>query len=115
RMPQAHMTSTSRSREKLIEANLFFAKHTKYCGKLKLFKLLYLLDFRHFKETGRSVTGLEYQAWEKGPVPRDLYDEWLFPEEDFSRAVSVVEERVYDMARERVVARREPDETVFTA
>jgi len=40
-------------------------------GKTKLFKLLYLLDFHHFRETGRSVTGLEYRAWKHGPVPFD--------------------------------------------
>lgn len=62
-------------REKLINAITYFAEHTKYCGKTKLLKLLYLLDFCHFKQTGKSVTGLEYFAWEKGPVPVTLYEE----------------------------------------
>ncbi|MFC1858011.1 Panacea domain-containing protein [Thermodesulfobacteriota bacterium] len=38
-------------------------------------KLLYFLDFIHFKHTGKSVTGLDYYAWQMGPVPRDLYEE----------------------------------------
>jgi len=61
----------SRDREKLVNAIVFFAGNTRYCGKTKLFKLLYLLDFHHFRETGRSVTGLEYRAWKHGPVPFD--------------------------------------------
>ena len=49
-------------REKLINAIIYFAQNTKYCGKIKLFKLLYFLDFWHFKQTGKSVTGLDSQA-----------------------------------------------------
>ncbi len=62
-------------REKLINAIVYFARHTNYCGKTKLLKLLYFLDFCHFKQTGKSVTGLEYFAWERGPVPKDLFKE----------------------------------------
>ena len=46
----------SRSRDKLINAILFFAERTRALGKIKLFKLLYLLDFEHFRKTGRPVT-----------------------------------------------------------
>ncbi len=62
-------------REKLINAIIFFANNTKYCGKTKLLKLLYFLDFKHFKETGKSVTGLDYYAWQMGPVPKELFEE----------------------------------------
>ena len=64
----------NRQNEKKIHAMVFFVKKTKHCYKLKLFKLLYFLDFDHFKETGRSVTGLEYFAWSMGPVPNSLYE-----------------------------------------
>lgn len=64
-----------RKKEKLIHAMIFFIKETKYCYKLKLFKLLYFLDFNHFKQTGKTVTGLEYFAWPMGPVPSSLYEE----------------------------------------
>jgi hypothetical protein len=47
-------------REKLIQSVIYFAKNTEFCGKVKLFKLLYFLDFEHYKMTGRSVTGLKY-------------------------------------------------------
>ena len=62
-------------REKLINAIVYFATRTKYCGKTKLLKLLYFLDFKHFKQTGKSVTGLDYFAWQMGPVPKELFEE----------------------------------------
>jgi uncharacterized phage-associated protein len=63
------------NREKLVNSIIYFAKNTKYCGKTKLMKLLYFLDFAHFKQTGKSVTGLGYFAWRMGPVPRELFEE----------------------------------------
>ncbi len=42
----------------------------KLLGKIKLLKLLYSLDFCHFKQTGMSVTGIDYFAWEMGLVKR---------------------------------------------
>ncbi|MFH2219056.1 MAG: Panacea domain-containing protein [Pseudomonadota bacterium] len=62
-------------REKLINSIIYFAEKTKFCGKTKLLKLLYFLDFRHFKQTGKSVTGLDYYAWDMGPVPKVLFEE----------------------------------------
>lgn len=62
-------------RKKIINSIIYFAKNTKYCGKTKLLKLLYFLDFFHFKQTGKSVTGLEYFAWNMGPVPKVLFEE----------------------------------------
>src|SRR5690606_25574398 len=40
---QTMLKSTNRT--KLIHAIVYFATHTRFCGKVKLFKLLYLLDF----------------------------------------------------------------------
>lgn len=62
-------------REKILNAILYFAKNVKYPSKVKIFKLLYFLDFIHFKETGQSVTNLDYYAWDYGPVPKDLFEE----------------------------------------
>jgi len=89
-------------RQKLIQAIVYFASHTKYCGKIKLFKLLYLLDFEHFRQTGKSVTGFEYQAWKFGPVPVELMEEWEDLSEDFTKVVHIVEERVIDYDRQAV-------------
>jgi uncharacterized phage-associated protein len=104
----------SREREKLINAIVFFATQTQHCGKVKLFKLLYLLDFNHFRETGRSVTRLDYLAWKLGPVPLQLVQEWDQLEPDLAAAVDVVPERVIDYDRETVVPRVAFNESLFT-
>jgi len=62
-------------REKLLNAVLFFVKNVRNPSKLKIYKLLYFFDFRHFKETGRNVTNLDYYALDFGPVPLDFYNE----------------------------------------
>jgi len=76
-------------RQKLFEAILFFLKNTKYCGLVKLFKLLYYLDMLHFRETGRSVSGLLYKALPYGPVPTALYDELGNPPPDLAQVISI--------------------------
>lgn len=81
----------SHERDKLINAIIFFAKNTRCLGKTKLCKLLYFLDFEHFKETGRSVTGLDYSAWKMGPVPVALYEEVEMPEPDMAEKIEFKE------------------------
>ena len=58
--------------EKLKNAVIYFLNNTKYCGNTKLAKLLFYLDFEHFKQTGKSVTGLEYKAYKFGPYPQEF-------------------------------------------
>lgn len=93
----------NRNREKFIQAILYFAHNTSALGKVKLFKLLYLLDFEHFRQTGRSVTGLEYRAWKMGPVPAQLVQQWDALEDDMAAAIRIVPEQVVDFWREKVV------------
>ncbi|MBB4003240.1 Panacea domain-containing protein [Aurantimonas endophytica] len=71
----------------MIQAIVFFAHNTRKLGKTKLCKLLYFLDFEHFKQSGRSVTGLKYNAWPMGPVPVVLYNEIEDPSPELSNAV----------------------------
>ncbi len=82
----------SHEREKLINAIIFFANNTKFLGKTKLCKLLYFLDFEHFKVTGRSVTGMDYYAWKMGPVPVELYEEVESPEPDMADKIEFVQQ-----------------------
>lgn len=84
----------SRSRDKLLHAINYFVHNTKYCGKVKLYKLLYFLDFQHYMEVGRSVTSLEYFAWPKGPVPVELQNEFEDPRPDMTAAMHVTEKSV---------------------
>jgi uncharacterized phage-associated protein len=82
----------SDQRDKLLNAIIYFVSNTKRCHTLKLFKLLNFLDFEHFRQTGFGVTGLEYRAWEKGPVPTRLWQEMTkAPREDLHRALSIVQ------------------------
>jgi len=104
----------SRHREKLINTVIYFASNTAHCGKIKLIKLLYLLDFEHFRQTGRSVTGLEYHAMKMGPVPMALYQEWDTLQPDLADAIEIVPERVIDFVREAVRPRRAFDASHFT-
>ena len=62
-------------RLKLLNVILYFISNTKRPNLTKLLKLLYFLDFTHFKETGYPALNLIYYAWDYGPVPRDFYEE----------------------------------------
>lgn len=104
----------SREREKLINAIVFFAENTRYCGKIKLFKLLYLLDFEHFRQTGLSVTGLEYRAWQYGPVPAAVAQEWDAPQADFQQAIRIEPEPVFDYTRQAAKANVPFNDRYFT-
>lgn len=84
----------NRDREKLLHAVAFFAENVDKCGKIKLFKLLYFLDFEHYKLTGRSVTGMDYFAWKMGPVPKALYEEIKSPKHDLRDFMDIQEKIV---------------------
>ncbi|QDZ30703.1 DUF4065 domain-containing protein [Noviherbaspirillum sp. UKPF54] len=61
-----------------------------------------MLDFEHFRQTGKSVTGFDYQAWKFGPVPVRLMEEWEQLDEDMAAAIHIVEEPVIDYVRQTV-------------
>jgi uncharacterized phage-associated protein len=73
-----------------------------------------LVDFAHFHETGHSVTGLDYHAWELGPMPVDVHQEWDTMRDDLAAAIEIVPERVVDYERETVRPRRPFDESAFS-
>jgi uncharacterized phage-associated protein len=60
-------------RQKLINVVLFFAKETRHMNTTKLMKLLNFFDFEHFKKTGYPSVGLEYYAFNQGPVPKKFW------------------------------------------
>ena len=82
----------SRSREKLINAIIYFMGETNHCHTLKLFKLLNFSDFEHFRQTGRTIFGLEYRALPNGPVPTELFEEIKRGgDKDLKAAISLIE------------------------
>ena len=104
-----------RNREKLLNALIYFSENVLYLGKTKLFKLLNYLDFLHYQKTGRSVTGLRYYAWEKGPVPKDLQNELKRPSKDFNEHFyKKLEVFGGGKQRERLVARKKFNPSWFS-
>lgn len=107
----------SYSREKLLNAIIYFVENTKYCHTLKLFKLLNFLDFEHFRQTGRSVTGQSYRAWPNGPAPNQLWHELEHPTGDLLDAVAVwkIKDDITDKTLLRVIkAKRKFDSKYFS-
>ena len=109
-------------REKLLNAIAYFVGNTKYCHTLKLFKLLNFLDFEHYRQTGRSVTGLSYHAFSSDPLARALYDEIKEETEDEIPAWGVkktlVGIKIFDGITEVLIheftTNNDFDETYFT-
>lgn len=100
------------NKEKLINSILYFTKNVKYPGKTKICKLLFSLDFDHFKETGKSVTGLDYYAWKRGPVPKSLFFELngdIIPEEYQPYIVITKRENFHEIR-----SKKKPNLSVFS-
>ncbi len=108
----------SRDREKLINAIIFFLRNTRHCHTLKLFKLLNFADFEHYRQTGKTITGLEYRALPKGPVPTSLLDEIRRGgSKDLKEAVALFEVRddiTDELLRRDLKPRREFDARWFS-
>ncbi len=83
------LSPVNHSRVKLLNLIIYFTKNTKHCGITKLCKLLYFADFKHFQETGKSITSSHYFAWKWGPVPVEVYFELKEPKKDFKEKIAV--------------------------
>jgi len=100
----------------------YFINNTEYCYKTKLFKLLFLYDFAHVKETGIPATNLNYFAWPKGPVPNELFSkidtrfENLKIENDSFNEYFDIEYREYPGKKTatKLVPKKEFDKNVLT-
>ena len=106
-------------RSKLLNAVLFFARNTKRVNLGKLSKLLYFLDFIHFRQTGYPSIGLEYYAFERGPVPRDFWVEIRDANvpEDFTGKIGLMlktDDFAPSYKEVEVHALEKPDLSVFT-
>ena len=106
-------------RQRLVHALAYFAAKVKNPFKVKMFKLLFLFDFTHFKETGLPATDSSYYAWDRGPVPKDLFEELeegRVPD-DLNGLISIVTQQREDgfvSYRFAPRAKSKPDLSVFT-
>ena len=78
-------------RKKILNMIIYFTKNL-YVTKTKLMKLLFYSDSKHFQQTGRSITGLIYEAWEYGPVPRSLFNELNNLPEDLADSINITQQ-----------------------
>ena len=106
-------------RKKLLNAVLFFSKNTKHSNVTKVSKLLYFLDFTHFRQTGYPCIGLNYFAFEKGPVPKDFWlevKEGHVPEDFRDKLALLTRVDELDPSRKEIVfrAKADPDLSIFT-
>lgn len=81
-------------------------------GMVKLNKILFFIDFKNFRDTGRSVTGAEYQKLPLGPAPRALKP--VLDEMKEQNEATVQSVNYFSYSQERVIALRAPDDTQFT-
>jgi uncharacterized phage-associated protein len=105
-------------RKKLLHAVLYFTNKVKNPSKVKIFKLLYFLDFEHYRQTGQSVTNLDYFAYDFGPVPKDFYQEVgdnVVPE-DFAKFLTIVSIASDESGKKGGIfkAKAKPDLAVFS-
>ena len=61
--------------ERLLSVIAYFAEQLKdeHLGKLKLFKLMFLADFKAMATLGEPITGETYVNFPLGPVPKNLW------------------------------------------
>ncbi|MDI6766429.1 MAG: Panacea domain-containing protein [Bacteroidota bacterium] len=107
-------------RKKMLHAIIYFTKKVKNPTKVKIFKLLFFSDFEHFKETGNSITNLDYYAYDFGPVPKHLYEEISDNKvpEDFSPYITLLPFKSEESGKQgaifKVKEKIKPDLTIFS-
>jgi hypothetical protein len=82
-------------------------------GATKLNKILYYADFLSYFKTGKAITGVTYMKLPNGPAPKRLVPVRNRLEED--KAIERVEMIYHGYRQNRVIAKRKPILTYFTA
>jgi putative zinc finger/helix-turn-helix YgiT family protein len=95
---------------KLSNIVLYFCKEG--IMKTKLNKMLFYVDFKHFKNNSISITGLQYARIPYGPVPDKYYH---FFAAFFENNLLDVEEIIFsnDIAGEKFTSLKDPDLSLF--
>jgi putative zinc finger/helix-turn-helix YgiT family protein len=96
---------------KLFSAILFFCKDDGLF-KTRLNKFLFYADFKNYKNTSVSITGLRYVHLPLGPVP-DNY-EYYFASLVNERAIRIEEICFDNHCGEKLVSERKPDLALFS-
>jgi len=83
------ITHRNAEMERLVHVAHRFAKICRN-NPLKLFSLLYLLDIKHFRESGQSCTGETYYAMADGPAPGTLRSLLVMRDLDLDTAIGIL-------------------------
>jgi hypothetical protein len=73
--PAPRQAGSRRNDTKFKETILYLSTLTerdRFCGAVKLNKLLFYADFIAYRRLGKSITGQEYQHLSQGPCPRGM-------------------------------------------
>jgi putative zinc finger/helix-turn-helix YgiT family protein len=96
---------------KLFQAMKFFCFKDRVV-KTKLMKLMFYADFKHFKDSGISITGVRYAHAYHGPVP-DQFETWLVAISEWEKQINSEEQAFGDYVGE-VYTSGEPDWSIFS-
>lgn len=80
--------------------------------KTKLTKLLFYVDFKHFKENAVPITGARYAHLPHGPVPNDY--EYLLAPMIHEDGLLVSEVLIHDFVGENYETKSKPDMSIFS-
>ena len=96
---------------KLLNSVLFLCEDGS--TKATLNKILFFVDFKHFKEYAGSITGTRYLKTELGPLPEKwhYYLTLLIDRQELDVTEILIGE---DIAGERLTARTNPDLSLFS-
>ncbi|MFA5602111.1 MAG: type II toxin-antitoxin system antitoxin SocA domain-containing protein, partial [Bacilli bacterium] len=108
--PTIYNGYTQLSLQKIENLLLYLAKKTIF--KTKILKELFYIDFINYKETGASITGLEYAKLPYGPVPDDF--ESLFRYFSDQKIIDYSIEIEDNCEYHRIKALKEPNLSIFT-
>lgn len=95
---------------KLFHLIMFFCIHGVL--KTKLNKLLFYADFKYYKESSTSITGLRYQKYPFGPIPEHYKYYFAYLTND-EKVLNLDEKQVHQFTGEVFTSIKEPDLTLF--
>jgi uncharacterized phage-associated protein len=116
----------NRPRQYLLEALVFFSQKKKLRSpsKMMIYKVIAEFDFRHFQETGFTVTDQKYEAFQWGPVPQPFHNEITLKNtiklpDDFRDSLSIVDTDFENEFGEnyrgfKFIAKRKPNLKIFS-
>jgi len=97
---------------KLLNMALFFCEGGRLTTTLN--KILFLADFKHFKEYAGSITGTRYLKSELGPLPEKWhYYLTLLIDRQEVDVTEIFADEAEDIAAERLTAKKTPDLSLF--